>query len=413
MSSRFGAGNSGFSAEMKLLLLCCRCCIENSSEEITRYISSQSFDWPIFVALVATHRMFPMVHQILKKSGTAIPVPVLHEIADNASKNLKRMMNLAGELNALHQLLGTNNITFISMKGPLMVHQLYGSYSCRQTRDLDILVEEADINAAISVLSGAGYHLIDGYFCRHPEKRTLYLKRENHVRFRHPHKMIFLELHWTVSKYFTTIETAALFDHKTQIVVHGRIFNTFSMHDYFIVLATHGIYHRYELLFWLYDIGHLMSMPEINRNELLATAEKFNCTTSVNVSLALAHSLFNLRETGDFRQLKKLTTKEQFIYNQCVDTITGTGAVNPASRFSRFINTVRQRFSSQIYLMLMTDDRASKKRVLVNTLIKPYVWEDSAKIPHNNLVYLVLTQVKWMKFILSGRMNKLGKIRKK
>ncbi|MFZ4522035.1 MAG: nucleotidyltransferase domain-containing protein [Bacteroidales bacterium] len=398
---------------MELLLSCCRSNLENNYIELKEYLSGPSIDWQEFIALVARHRIFPMVHQVFKNCRVEVPVEVQLEIENQAAKGLKRVMNLAGELEALHQLFDVNKIEFISLKGPLMIWQLYGDYACRQTRDLDILVEEINIDKAILVLSHAGYHLIDKYFGLHPEKRALYLKRENHVRLRHPHKMIFVELHWTVSKYFTTIKTATLFDHQTQVNVHGRNFNTLPPDDYFIVLATHGIYHRFELLLWLYDIGHMIRMPAINMKELPARAEKFNCTTAVNVSLALAESLFNLSEPGDFQQLKPLTKKEQFIYNQCVDTIMGTSTQKPASRINRFLNTVTQRVSQQVYLLLMTDDRASKQRVLLNTLIKPYVWEDSAKIPQNNLLYLVLTQVKWLKIILSGRMNQRGQVRKK
>ena len=401
------------SATMQLLLQCCRYSLENNRKDLTEFLAGNTIDWPDFIALVTKHRLSPQIHFALKNFQTEVPGVVLEELSTLASRSLKRMMNLAGELDVLHELFSTHNIQFISLKGPLMIWQLYGDYSCRQTRDIDILIEEMNIDKAILVLSQAGYQLIDQYFCNHPEKHALYMKRENHVRFRHPHKMVFIELHWAVSKYFTTIHTAALFDSKTRVTVHGRDFNTFPLDEYFIVLATHGIYHRYELLLWLYDIGHLMRMPAINLKELLVSAEKFNCTTAVNVSLALAVSLFNLTESGNFPQLNKLSKKEQFIYTQCVDTITGTSAQKPAGRINRFFSTVTQRVSQHIYLLLMTDDIPSKKRAFLNTLIKPYVWEDSAKIPQNNLLYLAMTQVKWLKLILSGRMNQRGQIRKK
>jgi hypothetical protein len=410
--NRFDAGNSANSAEMQLLLLCCRFTLEKNHEALRGFISRQTIDWTLFISLVARHRVFPLIHQAFTHCLQEVPLPIRNEIAGHASKNQSRMLNLAGELDKLRQLFDHHNIGFISMKGPLMVRQLYGDYSCRQTRDLDILVEESTIDKAISVLSGAGYILLDKYFTKNPEKRKLYLKRENHVRFRHPGKMIFIELHWAVSKYFTTIKTEVLFGNKIAFSVQGREYNTISPSDYFIVLATHGVYHRYELLFWLYDIGHILSLPGFDLKELLIRAGEYKCTTSVKVSIALACSLFDMDIPGFESQGHNLTCREQFIYNQCIETINSTVSPSGAGAKSSFLRVIRQRVAQQKYLMLMTDDWQSKKRVMMNTLIKSYVWEESSNIPKNNFIYLFLTQIKWIKLIVSGRMKKNGRIQK-
>jgi hypothetical protein len=412
VNSSQGTRNSDFSPEMQLLMLCCRSNLEKNYGELTGFISQQPIDWTGFTILVAKHRMFPQIHQVFLRCRQIIPAQTFDEIAGHASKNLKKMLNLAGELDVLYQLFGNHHIGFISMKGPLMVRQLYGDYSCRQTRDLDILVELKDIDRAISVLSGSGYILVDKYFSKNPEKRTLYLKRENHVRFRHPGKMIFIELHWSVSKYFTTIKTEVLFRNKIAFSVQGKEYNTISPSDYFIVLATHGVYHRYELLFWLYDIGHLLTIQGLNREELRIRAEQFKCTTSVKVSIALACSFFDLNIPGFEPQGHNLTSREQFIYNQCIETINSAGSAGGAGAKNSFLQVFRQRVAQQRYLMLMTDDWQSKKRVMMNTLIKSYVWEESSNIPKNNFIYLFLTQIKWVKLMLSGRMKKSGRIQK-
>ena len=400
------------SDKMQLLLHCCRCALDKNDYSLINYISETQIDWPVFINLTGQQRMFPLVHFAFKNCADVVPIPVQQEIAGHATKNLKRMMNLAGELGELHQLFSSNNIGFISLKGPLMVLQLYRDYAWRQTRDIDLLVEETTIDQAISALTGAGYVLMDEYFCQHPEKRTLYMKRENHVRFRHPFKTILIELHWAVSKYFTSISTEELFRKKISFSVNDKIYNTLSINDYFIVLATHGIYHRYELLFWLYDIAHILSLQGINPDELLANAKKYKCITSVKVSMELAYSLFNIPCNENSRQLPKLTNKEQFIYNQCIDTILGTKSHNPAENTHSFFNTLSQRFLHQKFLMLMTDDWQSKKRVLLNSLIKPYVWKKDSNLPKSNFMYLFLTQLKWIQLVISDKLTKAGKIRR-
>ena len=75
------------------------------------------------------------------------------------------------------------------------------------------------------------------------------------------------------------------------------------------------------------------------------------------------------------------------------------------------MSTLLQRYSNQRYFWLMTDDWGSKKRILLNTLIKPYVWGNDEKLPNSNIVYLLMTQVKWLKMVVMGRMTRAGKLK--
>jgi len=405
--------NKAFSSEMQLLLQCLRINTPYLKEGLTEFYYTHSIDWNHFICLIARHRLFPQVNAFSKRYPDIIPVEVQVRIAVQASKNLRWILTLAGELHIIHQLFESEHIGFIAMKGPLMVQQLYGDYTFRQSRDLDILVEENYIDKAIGVLTNAGYHLLDAYFVHNKEKRPLYMKRENHARFRHPNKMIFIELHWAVSKYFTSIKTPLLFGRTIEIDVNDKKYRTFPEDDYFVIMATHGIYHRYELLFWLYDIAHIMLMPGINYSGLLARAEKYNCYTPVKVSMALASSVFGMHKPMSQLEFQKLNSREQFLFDQCFDTIRAAGTRKKVNGFKRFFNTLRQRYSTQRYFWLMTDDWGSKKRVLLNTLIKPYVWGSDEKLPNNNIIYLLMTQVKWLKMLITGKMSRAGKTKGK
>ncbi|MCX6266264.1 MAG: nucleotidyltransferase family protein [Bacteroidetes bacterium] len=400
------------SPEQQFLLHCCRSKLNQLSPGDVRVGLGLSVDWETFIDLTTWHRLFPQARRVLGNHAELVPPGIMEEITRHSSKSLKRMLNLAGELNSVDELFAAHHINFICLKGPLMVSQLYGDYSCRQTRDLDILVEEKDIDRAISQLTGAGFILADPYFCKNPEKRPLYLKRENHVRLRHPDKMIFTELHWSVSKYFTTIETADLFKNAVTIEIQGKRVKTFSAEDYFVILAVHGIYHQYDQLFWLYDMAHIMRMPDVSLHNLLTAGKKFNCMTAVKVTIALVSSVFNvLSHTGD-DDLTRLSRHEKFLFDQCMDAIFHRGEDQHKGRIRKIADAFGRRISRQKYLLLMTNDWKSKKRVLINILIKPYVWEDTETIPRNNLIYLVMTQIKWLNILLSGRMNKRGRIRK-
>jgi len=403
----------GLTIELELLIRCCEIRLGKSFLHLFDSPGVEAIDWQRFLDLTGKHRLFPLVNHVFKQFQDDVPAEVNKEIEKKASRSLKLMLKLAGELIPLHDLLNQHKINFISLKGPLMILQLYGDYSFRQTRDLDILVNENEIDLAISVLSGIGYRLQDTYFLKNQEKRKLYLKRENHVRLFNHEKKIMLELHWAVSKYFVSIKTEKLFENAAVFCASGKNFTTLNTVDYFVYLATHGIYHRYELLFWLYDIAQILSLPETKIPELLSKAEEYHCKRAVKVSVLLASLIFKLELPADCPELFELDSRESFIFNECLQTI-----VSPLKNEKRmvkqsFYHTLNQRIKHIRFLLQMTSDKGSKKRILTNVFIKPYVWEDAGSIPKNNLIYLILTQIRWIKLVLSGRMKNDGKIRKK
>lgn len=396
------------SAEMQLLLACCR----NLSGKLPIEFDTNEINWGHFIKLVSKHRLFPLVNHVIKNNGENIPVNIRDEIAIRASKNQKKMIALAGELKTLNSLFSASGVDFIGIKGPLMVQQFFGDYSSRQSRDLDLLIQVPDIEKAISLLAGAGYQLKDDYFMRNLEKRHLYMKRENHLGFFHPVKRIILELHWSVSKYFTSFKTEDLFAHSIQIEVEGLNFKTLPLEDYFVILASHGVYHRFARLFWLQDLACILSTPGIGIAKMLAKAEKLHCLSATRAGMALAATFFEIKTPEGFPEIHTLHKKEKYLFRQCLATILDNRQLMPDNRSGKIVNTIKQRFSHQKFFFLMTDDWASKRRILLNTLIKPYVWGDKEKLPNNNMVYLLMTQIKWLKMVVTGRMTRTATLRK-
>jgi hypothetical protein len=374
-------------------------------------LDARAPDWNRFLSLTKKHRVFPQVWHVLKNFPEQVPPGVLHELKTAGTRHQKRMRALSEELLNIHQLFDLAGIDWIALKGPVMVKQLYGDFSCRQTRDLDILVQAEDIDRAIEMFRLSGYHLLDSYFLRNPEKRGLYLKRENHVRFMHPEKRIFIELHWSVSKYFTTISTQYLFNQAVEFVFFGKTVKTFSPETYFLALATHGIYHRYEQLFWLYDIAWLLKNHGLRPELLTDRARKLRCETAVSVSIALAGE-FITTELGKEKTNLPKPARERFILDQCRKALgDGTPGASVAV-WTRLVRSVGHRISSFLYMLLMTNDQKSRWRVLTNLAIKPYVWKEDDRLPLNNVVYLLMTQIRWIKMLFSGAMKPGGRIRK-
>ena len=235
--------------------------------------------------------------------------------------------------------------------------------------------------------------------------------RENHVRFRHPEKRIFIELHWSVSKYYTSITTPYLFEQAIEIDFQGKTIKTLSPELCFPVLATHGVYHRYEELFWLYDIAHLMHYQGVSQDDLKELSRKLRCPTAIRVSMALAGELFNgFGDKG--KSMIPLSVRERFIARQCRSAFSEKTSGKSGFFPARMASALWRRVSALVFLFLMTDARESRRRMFSIAAIKPYVWPEEVQLPVNNAVYLFMTQIRWIRMLISGTMKPGGRIRK-
>ena len=318
--------------EFLLLLRCCSGHLHDDLSGISSFIEHHHPDWGRVLHLVQKHKLVPVVQRVLSGQPAHVPPGILDALADLSERSLKRIRNLNHELMQIRQIFDTADLPFIPLKGPLMAHQLYGDSALRQTRDLDLLVHPDTLSNAISLLSANGYILLDEYFIKNPEKRRLFMMGENHVRFRHPLKKIIIELHWAVSRNFTTLSTDHWFAHAIRIEAEGKRFRTFSMDDYFVILVAHGIKHQYELLFWLYDIAHLLKISPASRESLIEHATAHRCGSAARVSIALADHLFGV-QTGTEAEPKSLSVREKFLYHQCLKI----HANHPSSEKSHFL----------------------------------------------------------------------------
>jgi hypothetical protein len=397
--------------EFQLLLRCCTTALHNDTGPITVFFEKHHPDWNRFLKLTQHHKLIPVVNRVLSEIPEYVPPEILSTLGELSGRSLKRMMNLNSELQKIHRIFESAALPFIPLKGPVMVKQLYGDYASRQTRDLDVLVQPERLVSAISLLSENGFILQDEYFIKNPEKRRLYMMRENHVRFSHPHKKIIVELHWAVSRNFTTPSTDYWFKHAIPIEIEGRQFRTFPVEDYFVILATHGIYHQYELLFWLYDIAHLVKNSAASRKSLTDHAMELKCVSAAKVSIALAGNLFGINREHVTAQIS-LTQRDRFLYHQCIKKLSENPHKKEPRFHPRIIRSLQRRLTEQAHFLLMTNTWHSRSRAFINMLIKPYVWKEEDILPLNNLVYLFMTQLKWLKMLISGKISRGGRIRK-
>jgi hypothetical protein len=116
-------------------------------------------EWEELVVLATEQQVAPLLYHRLKGHGyeTAIPTAIRDRLKKQYQNNVVRNMRL---YHAIRQLVGTlqdQQIPVLILKGAYLAATVYESIALRAMVDLDILVPEAKLAAAVEQMNTLGY----------------------------------------------------------------------------------------------------------------------------------------------------------------------------------------------------------------------------------------------------------------
>jgi len=193
-------------------------CLTISHEEknlniISKLIKSKTVDWDSVVKLSTAHYVFPALYCNLKRAALLddIPKELVNYMKHITELNRDRNLKIIEQAKEINELLVSNNITPIFLKGTANLLQgLYGDIAERMVGDIDLIVSENEYDHAISLLKQDGYynkpHLLDNEkFGKH------------YPRMSHKTKIAAVEVHFRMIKTpynrcfnYTTIKDSVL-----------------------------------------------------------------------------------------------------------------------------------------------------------------------------------------------------------
>lgn len=262
-------------------------------------------DWDQFLQLTYHHRLFPILYKKLYRAKKHwIPSTVIHQLKSSYEKNTFHMLFLFGEIEALNQILQSNGIRSLFLKGPILAKDLYDDISSRTCGDLDLLIPFKDLEVVDQILMGLGYQK-DEYI-----KSLLgdWKWRHHHFTYFHPEKGTKVEIHWRLNPSPSKEPTfEELWNNRRIFVLKDKPIHYLGEDDLFFFLVTHGARHGWSRLRWLLDI-HMMLNIELNWNKIKQNIHIFQSEKIVGQSLILSYSLFNTKIPN---HVKSLTTNRQ------------------------------------------------------------------------------------------------------
>lgn len=255
-------------------------------------------DWQQLVGLAVEQQVAALLYQRLKTHGCEAIVPdEIRQLLQKSHRlNASRNMRIYHALGQLLTALRERQIPVLVLKGAHLGATVYESLALRSMVDIDILVPETKIMAAVEQLNALGYQ---------PETpwRSLdaYLTYRHHVPpFIHPDKMATVELHWQVTppKRGYTIPVDELWLHRRQIMLNGTSTEGLCPEDLLIHVCVHATYHH-----WFQNgVRSLCDIAELLRHYkngfdwevVLARATTWECQRGVFLALSAAQQLLGV-----------------------------------------------------------------------------------------------------------------------
>lgn len=267
-----------------------------------------NMDWDYFLKLAMHHRIYPLMYLKLKEVAPELtPSHVLQALRSEYQKNTFQMLYLSGEMERVSKLLMENQIRSLFLKGPAIAYDLYGDISLRTSKDLDILIPEADLAKAEKLLLQEGYEKEEV-----PTVLNEIKWRHHHIAYFHPKKKIQIEIHWrlhprpmkepTFDELWKRKRTSSLTKHP--ILFLGK-------EDLFLYLVAHGARHGWFRLRWLKDIDQI-AKNKVDYEQANLFMKKYHHEHLVGQALILVNQLFSKSIKGCIvseRHSEKLSRK--------------------------------------------------------------------------------------------------------
>ncbi len=292
----------------------------------------EKFDNNEFIRQIKHHRLDSIFYKAIKEQNINLPTELQQKLEQINKQNKMRMMKLTAELIRIHKLFTENGIDYISLKGPALSQQIYGDYTIRSSRDLDILVRVEDLDKVNKVLNSIDFktNTKNTKLCRYADKDIIYYNPKN---------KILLEIHhrFFINKYLLTYNKQFIINKEYSIINNEKI-PILKNYVNFLYLSTHSATHNWARIVWTLDI--MEYIKNLSDNEILES-KKLALKNGLN-------TIFYQAIKMDFVNFLIITNEEQYVLLKKI-------------LFRLSLNNLQQYKFQEIICRLLTPYRVIKK----------------------------------------------------
>lgn len=265
-------------------------------EEIEKACQN-TVDWNVFNILIEHHKIGSIVQN---KSGNlardCVPITTQKTLKKIHTANTAANLLLSAKIIDIFQVFQTNEIPVLLIKGLAVENWLYKTPGTRSSGDIDLLINPKDWKSALTCMESMGYQMnsISERLVPNSQLSKQFLKTQKDVAFYHSSNNLLVELHWRFSPNHNVFPLSfeRAWNSRKNFNIRGESLQSLSEEMHAIYLCYHGSKHRWERLFWLYDIAKLMLNDKLNWKAVLKLAQQLNAKHSLGFALVLASRIF-------------------------------------------------------------------------------------------------------------------------
>jgi hypothetical protein len=285
------------SEELNLLVALTHPEAEQQQKLLTDCFLKRSIDWDTFLSQMQWHRVTPQVCHQLSSIKEHIPQQVTQQIYQ-ANLNCQRIsLKQSAWLVKITQLFNSQQIRCIVLKGVALSQLLYSDSGKRQCKDLDLLIDQADLMRTEALLTqNFGFERLSPA-ADATDETINYLNCYKKDRiYRHPHDNTLIELHWRFinEQPFLLVDFSDLFEQSQSLSFHQQNIKLLGYQHLWLYQALHGTYTGWYRLHWLSDIAEMLVQNQPDWETLLASAKHYHCKRCLVETVALAGRIYNL-----------------------------------------------------------------------------------------------------------------------
>lgn len=223
-----------------------------------------------FIRLVKHHRLESILFNASGFDKTILSASLFTKLESLNRKNKMRMMQLTAELISVSKILKQEKIDFVVLKGPSLSQEIYGDYTQRNYRDIDILVSPKNVLKAKIVLESLAYST---------KSKFNFLHQLNHkeIKFINKDHKSLIELHHRFfnNKYLLPF-SSALLKGKIDVDINSNSVPVLGPAINLLYLCMHAASHNWSRLTWVFDIvAFRKNMSDDNLAEAEQLAKDF------------------------------------------------------------------------------------------------------------------------------------------
>ena len=344
----------------------------------------QEIDWDLLLRQAHRHAVLLLLRQHLHSHfWPQIPPEVRDHLTQAAQHSQQRNLALTAELLRIQRQLRGAGVPAIPFKGPVLALAAYGNSALRTFGDLDILVHEQDLTAACQALTAQGYV---PKFTFSPQQERAYRKAECALQFRDPKRDVVVELHWSLTERYLSINLPidAFWSRAVPVKLAGQSLVTFAPEDLFLYLCVHGSKHEWERLEWLSSVAAVMEeQPKMNWEIVARRARECGIRRLVEVTLLLANRLLQVPIPPPYRNEAGADHGVETLFREVMSKIFAAGARE---------NDSHKRGNWYLFLLRTRERWSDKTRIILRS---------SLRLPHPNAEpYLLPPQLTYLHYIM-------------